>query len=146
LFDVIEHIEDEDPFMAAVMYHLKPTGRIAINVPAMPSLWSAYDKTVGHVRRYSASTLDRTVARSALRGEAVTYWGMPLVPLLLLRTLRLMVTTDRTRIVNVGFRPPSPFANRILRHLCRLELVPQTVVGTSLMGLFSRAVGTEGVR
>jgi 2-polyprenyl-3-methyl-5-hydroxy-6-metoxy-1,4-benzoquinol methylase len=34
LFDVLEHIADEDQFLAALKFHLAPGGRVVLNVPA----------------------------------------------------------------------------------------------------------------
>jgi len=138
LFDVIEHIDDEESFMAAVLYHVKPGGLVAINVPAMPSLFSAYDRRVGHVRRYTIPTLRGLGERCLLKMEAVTYWGLPLVPLLYMRTLRLAAIKDPDKIVSVGFRPPGAVANRLLKAMSALEVIPQTVAGTSVMGLFRK--------
>lgn len=143
LFDVVEHIENEESFMAAVLYHIKPGGLVAINVPAMPSLFSAYDRRVGHVRRYTVPTLRRLGERCSLKAEAITYWGLPLVPLLYMRTLRLAAVGNPEEIVDIGFRPPGATANRLLKALSALEVIPQSIAGTSVMGLF-RKDGGEG--
>ena len=34
LFDVLEHITEEDQFLNALLFHLKPHGKLVINVPA----------------------------------------------------------------------------------------------------------------
>ena len=34
LFDVLEHITEEDRFLSALLFHLAPGGRLVINVPA----------------------------------------------------------------------------------------------------------------
>ena len=145
LFDVIEHIEDEDAFMAAVLFHLKPGGMIAINVPALQSMWSVYDETVGHVRRYTVDSLRTLADRTTLTMKAISYWGMPLLPLLMARKARLAMSTEADAIVNTGFRPPSARANRLLSGLAALESIPQTVAGTSVMGLFQLAPGGREV-
>src|SRR5277367_327357 len=43
LFDVLEHIADEDGFLAALRYHLAPGGRVVVNVPAGMWAFSGYD-------------------------------------------------------------------------------------------------------
>jgi SAM-dependent methyltransferase len=141
LFDVVEHIENDEAFMEAVLYHVKPGGLVAINVPAMPTLFSDYDRRVGHVRRYTVPSLRRLGERCSLKTETITYWGMPLVPLLYLRTLRLAAVRDPEKIVDVGFRPPGAAANRMLKVLSALEIVPQSIAGTSVMGLFRKPGG-----
>ena len=51
--DVLEHIEkDAEEFRDAVSI-LAPGGRIIILSPAYPSLYSAFDKAIGHYRRYT---------------------------------------------------------------------------------------------
>src|SRR5215472_350527 len=49
LFDVLEHIGDEDRFLAALIYHLAPTGQVVVNVPAGQWAYSSYDRAAGHV-------------------------------------------------------------------------------------------------
>ena len=61
LLDVIEHVKDPVAFLNAAAYYSKPTGVVVINVPSVPSLASAYDKAVGHLRRYTKSSLRRDV-------------------------------------------------------------------------------------
>ena len=53
LFDVLEHISDQDAFLQALLFHLAPQGRVVINVPAGQWALSGYDRAAGHVRRYS---------------------------------------------------------------------------------------------
>ena len=53
LFDVLEHIPDTQPFLSSVIRHIKLNGFLLINVPALQTLYSKYDETVGHVRRYN---------------------------------------------------------------------------------------------
>ena len=57
LFDVIEHIEPTRPFLDAVLFHLKPGGILLVNVPALMTLFSVYDKVAGHYRRYDRQML-----------------------------------------------------------------------------------------
>ena len=57
LFDVIEHIEPTRPFLEAVLFHLKPGGILLVNVPALMTLFSVYDKVAGHYRRYDRQML-----------------------------------------------------------------------------------------
>src|SRR5215471_7525099 len=52
LFDVLEHIDDESRFLQSLKFHMSLRGHMVINVPAHQSLYSGYDRVVGHVRRY----------------------------------------------------------------------------------------------
>jgi len=60
LFDVLEHMADEDRFLKALMFHLAPRGRLIVNVPAGEWAFSGYDGAAGHFRRYSVQTLKET--------------------------------------------------------------------------------------
>ncbi len=57
--DVLEHIENDKAEIVHVMNHLIPTGKIIILSPAHNSLYSAFDKAIGHYRRYDTTMLKR---------------------------------------------------------------------------------------
>jgi SAM-dependent methyltransferase len=131
LFDVLEHIENESEFLQSVKFHLSSSGVLLINVPAHQSLYSDYDRAAGHVRRYSTNQLAKVVERNGLRIRFSTYWGLPLLPLLLLRkTMKL----DRDN-GNAGFDSRGPTMNFILSLLAGCERVPQRFMGTSVMAV-----------
>ena len=64
LFDVLEHMSDEHLFLNAVLFHLKPQGKLVINVPAGQWAFSSYDNAAGHLRRYSIRTLSESAERN----------------------------------------------------------------------------------
>lgn len=138
LFDVLEHITDEDGFLKALLFHLKPKGKLVINVPAGQWAFSPYDTAAGHVRRYSMQTLTESAGRSGLAPAEWSYWGLPLVPTLILRKFWLMGQDDQSKIITTGFDSRSSSVNSALHLLSRCELIPQTLVGTSLMAIFQR--------
>lgn len=133
LFDVIEHIEDHRAFLDSALFHLKPGGSLIINVPAQMSLFSAYDRAAGHVRRYAAGELTALVEASGLQTTAWTYWGRPMLPLLKIRKRRLEKMTDDAEIVRDGFASRGALGNAALLALSRCERIPQHKTGTSLM-------------
>jgi SAM-dependent methyltransferase len=55
--DVLEHIEDDSKEMADALVRLKPGGKIIVLSPAYQSLYTEFDKAIGHYRRYSRKTL-----------------------------------------------------------------------------------------
>ena len=99
LFDVLEHITEEDSFLGAVLFHLARRGKVILNVPAGVWAYSKYDVAAGHVRRYTINTLRDAARRNRMDIQDWTYWGMPLVPALMLRKLWLMGTRDRGEII-----------------------------------------------
>ena len=53
--DVIEHIEDDTAEIRTAASHLASGGHLVLLCPAHQSLYSPFDKAVGHHRRYSKS-------------------------------------------------------------------------------------------
>jgi SAM-dependent methyltransferase len=140
LLDVLEHIEDEKSFLESVKYHLAASGRILLNVPAHRFFFSAYDRAAGHFRRYSQKHLERVVTGSGFRISHLTYWGAPLIPLLMLRKAVVGLQRDEQGVVSTGFALGSPALNSWLMILSRFEMLPQKFAGTSLMAVLERAV------
>jgi SAM-dependent methyltransferase len=133
LFDVIEHLDDDKGFLESALFHVKPGGRVFINVPADAALMSAYDKAAGHVRRYGADDLLALAKSCGLTVENWTYWGRPLRPLLKVRRWKLRHATDNDAILRSGFKPPGAIGNALLMLLSQFEKVPQHDSGSSLM-------------
>jgi SAM-dependent methyltransferase len=57
LLDVIEHLTEPGPTIREARRLLAPDGRLIVNVPGHPRLWSAADDALGHVRRYTRASL-----------------------------------------------------------------------------------------
>jgi SAM-dependent methyltransferase len=143
LFDVLEHMTDEDRFFKALMFHLGPGGKVVVNVPAGNWAYSAYDEAAGHVRRYSIATLRAAAGRNDLEVTNWSYWGLPLVPALALRKLWLMGEQDQEKIISAGFDARTPAINGMLRFLSRCEWIPQKFLGTSLMAVLQTRRGSR---
>jgi len=135
LFDVLEHITDEDSFLKALLFHLAPGGKLIVNVPAGQWAFSTYDVAAGHVRRYSISTLRETTERNLLATLECSYWGLPLVPTLAIRKFWLMGKRNQSNIITSGFDARTPAINKSLGFLSKFELIPQKLLGTSLMAI-----------
>jgi hypothetical protein len=138
LFDVLEHINREADFLEAVSFCLKRGGILLINVPALQTLYSAYDLIAGHLRRYTISLLRSVVERAGMRSLKETYWGLPLVPLLFLRMLYLRgVNADA--VIEQGFATRNHAVNNALKLLASAEFIPNKFLGTSVMALYRKA-------
>ena len=55
--DVLEHIADPKGELRQAMAHLAPGGALVILAPAHQWLFTAFDKAIGHYRRYTTRTL-----------------------------------------------------------------------------------------
>lgn len=84
-FDVLEHLEDDESAAKGVFNALRPGGLFAVAVPADPKLWSAHDEAVGHVRRYTRSTLVSLLAGAGFELESVRSWNVLLRPVVWMR-------------------------------------------------------------
>lgn len=131
LFDVLEHIEDEGAFLRSVKFHLAESGTLLINVPAHQFFFSDYDRAAGHIRRYSIEQLVKVAERNGLKARAFTYWGLPLVPLLLLRKAMSMRRSNG----KAGFDARGSAMNALLGLVARGEPLPQRFLGTSVMAV-----------
>jgi SAM-dependent methyltransferase len=61
IFDVLEHIEDDEAVLTQIGKALVPGGGLLITVPQHQWLWSPVDEAARHVRRYSAAELQSKV-------------------------------------------------------------------------------------
>lgn len=55
--NVLEHVEDDRAELAAMRSLLRPGGHLCLWVPALPALFSSYDRSLGHHRRYRKAEL-----------------------------------------------------------------------------------------
>lgn len=88
LFDVIEHVKDDQAFLRRMAALLAPGGRLYATVPAYGWLWSDEDVRAGHFRRYTMHSIAALFRQTGLSVEYATYFfrWLPL-PILLLRAL-----------------------------------------------------------
>jgi SAM-dependent methyltransferase len=140
IFDVLEHLEDEQHFIRAIRFHMTPGGRIVVNVPAMQSLWSRYDEAAGHFRRYDIATLNEVASQCGLTVRTWSYWGFPLTPLLIGRKIWLSIRSNG-QTISEGFSARGNAVNRMLFLLSRCERIPQHFFGSSLMAVFEVDAG-----
>lgn len=65
MFDVLEHIENDDEFLNNEAYDLlKDNGKIIITVPAFQFLFSEHDKFLKHFRRYDKKMIKELVKKT----------------------------------------------------------------------------------
>lgn len=141
LLDVIEHIENDKSFLQKTMRLLKPGGIIIINVPAFQSLYSRYDLVLGHQRRHTSRSLSQCATAVGLEILDVRYWGVLLIPLLVIRKVILLFTPEES-VTKTGFKEPSKRIAKFLDFVCRLEfgLFQYQPLGSSVMGAFKKPI------
>ena len=79
--DVIEHVEGDQAAMCEFLRVLKPGGIAVITVPALMALWSDWDVTLWHFRRYTKVSLLKIVPLEfeVLRANYINVAVLPIV-------------------------------------------------------------------
>lgn len=67
MVNVLEHIADDEAALVSLRSGLGPGGRLVIFVPAFASLYSRFDRMIGHHRRYRADELARLASSAGYR-------------------------------------------------------------------------------
>jgi SAM-dependent methyltransferase len=88
VFDVLEHLEHPEELLQEINRVLKPGGILITTVPANQWLFSDFDSSIGHFRRYSRPTLDKLLRENGFQNNKVHYFFFSLVlPAFILRTI-----------------------------------------------------------
>lgn len=72
--NVMEHIEDDTGEMRRAYDALKPNGHMIIYVPALAWLYSEFDRTIGHFRRYHKRDLIDAVGSAGFQVVQAKYF------------------------------------------------------------------------
>jgi SAM-dependent methyltransferase len=144
LFDVLEHIADDRAFLATAVAHVRPGGFVFLNIPALAMFRGRYDKAVGHLRRYSKTTLGPVIEQAGCTIGRLRYWGFGLLPLLAVRNCLTAFQSDTAAIVARGFHPPGRLAGAMLARMGAVErkCLSSPPLGASLLAI-ARRNGSE---
>lgn len=77
-FEVIEHIADDVPALAAWVKHVRPGGMLLVSAPAYQARLGEWDEMVGHYRRYDPGDMKRLLAEAGLVDIEIRVYGGPL--------------------------------------------------------------------
>jgi SAM-dependent methyltransferase len=88
--NVLEHVEHDEAELRLVYGLLRPGGCICIFVPALPSLYSDFDRSIGHFRRYTLPELSGKAVAAGFEVPLARYLDvLGILPwLLLMKWLR----------------------------------------------------------
>lgn len=82
IFDVLEHIEEDEKVLSNLARALRHGGSLMITVPQHRWLWSQADQHACHLRRYSRAELVKKVSCAGLDVDYVTSFVCFLVPVM----------------------------------------------------------------
>lgn len=133
LLDVLEHIQEPESFLSATLAKFPEAELLMVSVPARRELWSNYDETYGHFRRYNLAMLD-------LMGQSIqarVLWNGYVFQGLYLPMLFITKCLGR-RTTNL--KPPGKFG--WVNHSIYLiiyglfHLIPRSIFGSSAIAIY----------
>lgn len=130
MFDVLEHIDDDELAIRNVFNMLKPNGKIVITVPAHKWLWCNQDRIASHRRRYEIGQLVKMLHKNGFEILKSSAFFISLLPFMFLRTV---IDSDRSFVKNEDYKnrfKVHPFINFVLKKILNLEV--SLILNTSL--------------
>ncbi len=89
MFDVLEHVDEEQETLASLWSSLAPGGKLLLTVPAHQFLWSYFDEAARHCRRYSVEDICKKLTEAGFCVEFVSQFMASIFPMVwLVRKLR----------------------------------------------------------
>jgi SAM-dependent methyltransferase len=143
--DIIEHVDNPVVMLSNLSSLLEPAGRLIVNVPALPELFSEFDEANGHRLRYEPHTLKADLEAAHLHVDRLFSWSGWTLALFRLRRRGKMErgTESPLEIYRRHLKlPPWPFP-WLFRKAYALEharaLRGKVKLGTSLMAVARRS-------
>ena len=121
IFDVLEHIEEDEMVLTQIHQALKPGGGLIITVPHHQFLWSEQDVYSHHVRRYSTKELETKVTNAGFKVIRKTSFVSLLLPLMLYSRLKVKNKTYTEADTHKELKLP-PFINSLLKKIMQFEI------------------------
>ena len=119
--DVVEHVEDDLHALSECYRILKKGGALMITVPAFMALWSPWDKSLGHKRRYTAPELVQGLCRAGFSIRKSGYIFFFVFPAaVLIRSIKKLLQRDAASYSS-DFIPLPAWVNALLLRVGKLE-------------------------
>ena len=114
--NVLEHIADDAAEVREAARVLKPGGKLALFVPALPWLSSRFDRDVGHQRRYQRRELVDLVNANGLRVIEARYFDLLGIAiwLIVMRFMGMRMGAGRVRLYDSVIVPVARTVDRLL--------------------------------
>jgi methyltransferase family protein len=132
LLDVLEHQEDDLDFMLDLVGEMKRGSKLLLTVPALQRLWSAWDVSLGHYRRYDKKSMRALLGQLPVAVREMSY----LFPEMLAPAIsrKLAHPASKPSASGAEFRDLPRVANETFYRLGRSTLALRRIapLGTSL--------------
>ena len=140
LLDVLEHLDDDRGTLRRIAPLVRPGGTLVVSVPALPELFSEFDRIQGHRRRYVPETLRAAFADTGFDAQKIFWWGAWMIPVL--RRMRQKRDGGKPKTYADYLRLPPWPAPLLLRGIYAWEhhraLAGRLHTGTSLFAVAAR--------
>jgi hypothetical protein len=146
LLDVMEHIRDDSDFLRQIIKlpHISDATVWIITVPAFNSLFTIHDTWLGHFRRYTLRSLDKTLHHAGL---VPIYTGYLFFSLFLARAIQKayqkLKKPKESHMTGIGGWKPHPFLDPLIVFFLRADVALAhflRIFGIRLPGLSCIAV------
>jgi ubiquinone/menaquinone biosynthesis C-methylase UbiE len=151
IFDVLEHLENDESILRTIQEMLKPGGKLLLTVPAHGDLWSSFDMVSYHQRRYTTSELTDKLISSGFSIVYMSECMQVLYPLAKLRRKApiLLEPTKEKERSQKRFKQEltiMPVINEIAFQVLKMELKQirqrkPIARGTSIIAIASKNIG-----
>lgn len=117
MFDVLEHIEEDEETLHLIAKHLKPNGKFIITVPAYQWLYGTHDKLLHHKRRYSKKELVRKVNKQ-YNIKQISFFNTLLFPIVIIARIIDVIGKSDTA---TGYATPNRILNSMFYSIFKME-------------------------
>lgn len=122
LFDVLEHIEDDELALNNINKMLTKEGKLILSVPSHMWLWNRDDAIAGHKIRYTKKQLVDRIQAQGFKVINAKYFFIFITPLLFLR--RLVNKDNGSKVRNSEYSKGikiNPFISKVLEVVSNIE-------------------------
>lgn len=151
-FDVLEHIKNPQEVLAEAHRIMAKNSLIFVMVPAHQFLFSAFDRQIGHFRRYSKSALRSEMQEAGFEVLEIRFMFITLFPAVVFQRLLVWLTSHR-KVKNSslfaektsGALNPNKYLNSFLIRIISWERridIGRLLPGVSLM-IVARRISPE---
>jgi SAM-dependent methyltransferase len=125
MVNVLEHIHDERMALLNCLKLLGEGGTIVVLVPAFQSLYSTFDTTLGHFRRYTRRELESALMKCRYTIESSQYFNMAGIVgwFIFGKVLRKQLIPDSQMTLYNSMVGIFKFFDRIILHRCGLSII-----------------------
>lgn len=130
IFDVLEHIKEDELVLAQLYQATKPDGILLLTVPQHPWLWSVSDEYACHVRRYTRREIEGKVLNSGFKILRSSSFVTSLLPAMIL-SRALQKNSDPASELKINSTLNTFLYNLMILDLCGIKLGMNYPIGGS---------------